>query len=148
MKKTGPMSGTEDRTGIVAVGIRAIAPALLRSSPRTRARPLPRNVRARPETTCSAWKVIVMTAWRTREQAAGEHPEDEPQPGVAGATAVPKATTAPISIIPSTPRLMTPARSAKISPTRGEQVDGAEGDTGGEDDDRVHQAARRSIRNR
>src|SRR4030067_769547 len=49
--------------GMVTTGRREMAPALFNPSPRTRLRPTPRNVRARPLTTWSAWKWMVTRPW-------------------------------------------------------------------------------------
>ena len=51
------------------------------------------------------------------EQAAGEHRRDHARStGCRSSAAIEKPATAPMSIIPSTPRFRTPERSAKISP--------------------------------
>jgi hypothetical protein len=60
----GPRTGISESTGIEKRGRSEIAPALLRPSPSTRARPVPRKVSARPETTWSARNVMVTIAWR------------------------------------------------------------------------------------
>ena len=97
-------------------GMSAVFLALDRPSPRTRARPVPRNVSARPETTWSARNGMVITPWTRLSRPPASIATRTPSHGLPVATPVAKPATAPISIIPSTPRLRTPDRSAKISP--------------------------------
>ena len=97
-------------------GNRDVAPAFERPSPRTRARPVPSSVRDNPDTIWSASKWIVTTAWRRLRAAPASIAAATPSHGFPVATTVAKPATAPISIMPSTPRFTTPARSAKISP--------------------------------
>src|SRR3954447_23025924 len=101
--------------GIVAVG-RAATFVFVRPSPRTRASPVPRNVRARPDTTWSARRWIVTIAWRSARRPPTSIAAMTPIHGLPVDRVVEKPATAPMSIIPSTPRFRTPARSAKISP--------------------------------
>src|SRR5918995_2593107 len=113
----GPSTGMSASTGIVSRGRSEIDPALLSPSPSTRARPVPRNVSARPDTTWSARNVMVMIACRRLSSPPASIAVTTPSHGFPVATAVENPTTAPMSIIPSTPRLSTPDRSARISPT-------------------------------
>ena len=78
-------SGSADRTGIVRRGSSAISPALDRPSPRTRARPVPRNVSASPDTTWSARRWMVMTPWSRLSRPPASIADDDAEPRVAGA---------------------------------------------------------------
>ena len=62
-----------------------------------------------------------------------------PSQGLPVETAVENPATAPMSIMPSTPRFRTPARSAKISPIAANSRTVPRGDAGSQDDDRIHQ---------
>ena len=104
------------RAGRSAAAAAPTSPALDRPSPRTRARPVPRNVSARPDTTWSARRWIVMTPWSMLSSPPASIAATTPSHGLPVDSATENAATAPISIIPSTPRLSTPDRSAKISP--------------------------------
>ena len=116
-KKIGPRTGRLDRSGIENAGSRAVSPAFDRPSPSTRASPVPRNVSARPDTTWSARRWIVTIAWTRLISPPASIAVARPSQALPVETAVEKPATAPISIIPSTPRFRTPDRSAKISPT-------------------------------
>src|SRR3954469_25090870 len=116
VKKTGPMTGIDPRTGIVSRGSSAMEPAEERPSPSTRASPVPRNVSASPDTTWSARRGIVTTAVSSEMRPPAAIARIRASQGLPVETAVEKPATAPMSIIPSTPRFRTPARSAKISP--------------------------------
>ena len=150
VKKTGPMIGMSDRTGIVRRGSSATWPALDRPSPSTRARPVPRKVRASPDTTWSARRWMVMTPWTRLSRPPASIAARTPSHGLPVLIAIEKPATAPMSIIPSTPRLRTPLRSAKISPIAANSEDRPARDAGRQDGDRVHQAvaSRRSKRTR
>ena len=59
---------------------------------------------------------MVTTAWSRLSRPPASIATARPSHGLPVDTTVEKPATAPISIMPSTPRLSTPARSAKISP--------------------------------
>ena len=59
---------------------------------------------------------MVMKAWIWLSSPAASIATSTPSQGLPVATATLKALIAPISIMPSTPRFITPERSAKISP--------------------------------
>src|SRR5215213_4321004 len=119
----GPTTGMLERTGIVSAGRRS-APLFVRPSPRTRARPVPRKVRARPDTTWSARRWIVTRPWR-------------------------RASSAPVAIATMSPSHGLPVDSVvEIDDTgtlgedladRREQQDGPGRDAGGDDEPEIHQ---------
>ena len=84
----GPSTGISESTGIEKRGRREIAPALLRPSPSTRARPVPRNVSASPDTTWSARKVMVTIAWRRLSSPPASIEATTPSHGLPVDTAV------------------------------------------------------------
>ena len=139
MKKIAPTTGTSDRPGIVHTGSVVIEPDDESPSPRTRARPVPRNVRARPDTTWSARRWIVITPCSRLKAPPASIAMITPSQGFPVEAATENPATAPISIIPSTPRFRTPDRSAKISPIAAKSRMVPDGDAGGQDRRPVHQ---------
>ena len=116
MKNTGPMNGIDDSTGTVRVGSRAPVRAVARPSPSTSATPVPRNVRARPDTIWSAWKWMHTMACSSDSGAPATIARTRPSHGLPVSMPILKPARAPTNIMPSTPRLMIPERSVKISP--------------------------------
>jgi hypothetical protein len=82
------------------------------------------------------------------EQPAGQHPEDEPEPGVAGPDRRAKGDDRAHQHHPLDPEVDDARPLREDLADRGEQVDSSGGDPGGEDDRGIHQPARRSIRKR
>ena len=111
------MTGICASSGIEKEDNSDTVPALLRPSPSTRLMPVPRKVSASPLTTWSACKVMVMKAWIWLSRPAAIMATSTPNQGFPVAIATLKALIAPISIIPSTPRFITPERSANSSPS-------------------------------
>ena len=126
VKKIAPMNGICDRTGIVTCGSSAMFVALETPSPRTRASPVPRNVSARPETTWSARKWMVITAWTQAEQAARPaSPTSTPSHGLPVATPVENPATAPMQHHPLDPEVQDAGALGEDLADRGEEQDRA-----------------------
>ncbi len=85
--------------------------------PRKFASPAPRMVRASPETTWLPWNHKQTTPCRQLNRAAPRPPARKASQGLPVTMEARKAHMAPMSIMPSTPRLSTPDRSVMISPT-------------------------------
>ena len=83
---------------------------------------------------------MVMTPWTRLSRPPASIATTTPSHGLPVDTAVEKPATAPISIIPSTPRLRTPLRSARISPIAANSEDRPARDARGQDRGQVHQA--------
>ena len=82
VKKIGPTIGTCESPGTVTVGSSEVPPAFERPSPSTRARPTPTSVSARPLTTWSAWKWMVMTPWRRLSRPPASMATSSPSHGL------------------------------------------------------------------
>src|SRR6476660_8629658 len=111
-----PRIGIETSPNLSGSGL----PTRLR--PRKAERPVPSRVRARPLTTWLARSPTVTTAWR---EAIAAPARIAPRiPTQALPLQIVKATpaSAPISIIPSTPRLRTPERSLSSSPRQAKRI--------------------------
>ena len=148
MKKIGPTTGTAERTGIVAVGSRAMAPALLELLAEN-----PGEAAAEERQGEAGDDLLGLEADRDdgvedREEPAGQHPEDEPEPGVAGRDRGAEGDDRAHQHHPLDAEVQDAGPLGEDLADRREQEDGSGGDAGGEDDRRVHQAARRSIRKR
>jgi len=83
-----------------------------------------------------------------REEAPGQHPQDEPQPRVAGADGGGEGDDRAHEHHPLDAEVEDAGPLGEDLAERGEEQDGPRGDARVEDDRGVHQAARRSIRKR
>ncbi len=81
------------------------------------ATPLPKITSAKPETIWLARMVTLRKACTNASSAAAPIPPNIPAVTLEVAWATRNADTAPINIIPSTPRLTTPTRSVSSSPS-------------------------------
>ena len=84
--------------------------------PRMLERPVPRMVRASPLTTWSALKLIVINACSKAIRPPAIIPTAIPANRLPVWNQAANPPNAPINIMPSSPRFMTPERSEKISP--------------------------------
>ena len=82
-----------------------------------------------------------MTAWSRLSRPPASIAAASPATGCRSSPAIEKPATAPMSIMPSTPRFRTPARSAKISPIAANSRIVPLATPAARIDDRVHQAA-------
>ena len=91
-------------------------------------RPTPNSDSARPDATWLACSVSVTTANTSESAAPASMPATTPSHGDLVVAATMNATTAPTSIIPSTPRFSTPDFSVTSSPSAGEHERRARGE--------------------
>ena len=116
-KRIRPIQGRSASHGTRTTAIFASAAATpMYGLPSRPLRPTPSMASARPDTTWFARSVMLAKACSSDTAAPAATAASMPSQGLPVATAVMKPVTAPTDIMPSTPRLRMPDRSATISP--------------------------------